>query len=76
MLMDGSYLPTIRNGKFLEDEGTIYNDLGRMEGLREKGSTIWTVSSLYCYALKDFPLPLTLWGRETTKFCVNITLVV
>nr|UJY62998.1 RNA-dependent RNA polymerase [Frankliniella occidentalis associated mononegavirales virus 3] len=44
-LLDGSYLPPIsEDGTGLDlDIGTIHNHLGGMEGLRQKGWTIWTV---------------------------------
>nr|QPZ88392.1 RNA-dependent RNA polymerase [Soybean thrips rhabdo-like virus 3] len=61
VLLDGSYLPKVsadRQG-LQPGIGTIFNHLGGMEGLRQKGWTIWTVVLLlYCSERIDVSVSL------------------
>ncbi|WAL01514.1 replication/transcription [Electric ant rhabdovirus] len=62
-LLNGTYLPTIDSeGKLKPDIGCWYGHLGGIEGLRQKGWTIWTVS-LILLAAEDLPFKLMLLGQ-------------
>lgn len=52
-LADGTYLPKYDNqGNFIEDEGCYRGHLGGIEGLRQKGWTIFTVTMINMIATK------------------------
>lgn len=61
-LLNGSYIPQYKYDQFIPDLGSWYGHLGGIEGLRQKGWTIWTVS-LILYAAEDFPISLRLMGQ-------------
>lgn len=42
-LLNGSYTPVVKDGKLLPAEGSWYGHLGGIEGLRQKGWTVWTI---------------------------------
>nr|DBA44345.1 TPA_asm: RdRp [Alphahymrhavirus sp. 'ectemnius'] len=62
-LLNGSYVPKADGeGSLLEDLGTWSGHLGGIEGLRQKGWTIWTVS-IILLAAEDLNFKLKLMGQ-------------
>ena len=70
-LLNGSYLPTYRNGKFIPDLGSWQGHLGGIEGLRQKGWTIWTVI-LILLAAEELPIKLKLMGQGDNQILREI----
>ncbi|QIS62334.1 RNA-dependent RNA polymerase [Primus virus] len=42
-LLNGSYTPLVQNRRLIPVEGSWYGHLGGIEGLRQKGWTVWTI---------------------------------
>ncbi|QMP82144.1 RNA-dependent RNA polymerase [hymenopteran rhabdo-related virus 109] len=61
-LLNGSYLPQVREGKLVADIGSWRGHLGGIEGLRQKGWTIWTVT-LILLAAEEHSITLQLMGQ-------------
>nr|QMP82220.1 RNA-dependent RNA polymerase [Lepidopteran rhabdo-related virus OKIAV32] len=61
-LIDGSYLPTVTPLGLEPDEGCWYGHLGGIEGLRQKGWTVWTVVLLKM-AAEPFDFDLKIMGQ-------------
>lgn len=70
-LLNGSYLPQYIGGKFQTDLGSWTGHLGGIEGLRQKGWTIWTVI-LILLAAEDFPITLRLMGQGDNQILREI----
>lgn len=61
-LLNGSYTPTISQGHLMSGVGSWYGHLGGIEGLRQKGWTIWTVTLILLCA-EDSAIELKLMGQ-------------
>lgn len=62
-LIDGSYIPEIaEDGQLKEGLGCWRNHLGGIEGLRQKGWTLWTVSLIMLVAI-GFDFKLRIMGQ-------------
>lgn len=61
-LLYGSYLPSVKNGELVEEIAGWRGHLGGVEGLRQKGWTVWTVC-IILEAAHDLPLKLGLMGQ-------------
>lgn len=61
-LLNGSYTPSLSGGKLTQGVGSWYGHLGGIEGLRQKGWTIWTVTLILLCA-EDSPIELKLMGQ-------------
>ncbi|AJG39155.1 RNA-dependent RNA polymerase [Wuhan Ant Virus] len=70
-LLNGSYLPTYRGGHFISDLGSWYGHLGGIEGLRQKGWTLWTIS-LILLAAENYPIRLKLMGQGDNQILREI----
>lgn len=72
LLLNGSYIPQYKFNQFVPDGlGSWYGHLGGIEGLRQKGWTIWTVS-LILLAAEDFPITLRLMGQGDNQILREI----
>lgn len=61
-LIDGSYLPTPVQHGLAEDIGCLRGHLGGIEGLRQKGWTLWTISLIRLIAEK-FEFKIRIMGQ-------------
>ncbi|UHR49895.1 MAG: RNA-dependent RNA polymerase [Hangzhou rhabdovirus 1] len=61
-LLNGSYMPTLSGGSLKTDIGCWTGHLGGIEGLRQKGWTLWTVS-LLLYISEDISVRLSIMGQ-------------
>nr|DBA44337.1 TPA_asm: RdRp [Cotesiavirus rhabdovi] len=61
-LLNGSYLPRWNGSHFVPDIGGWYGHLGGIEGLRQKGWTVWTVVLIILIS-EDFPVSIALMGQ-------------
>ncbi|UOS86047.1 RdRp [Hymenopteran rhabdo-related virus] len=61
-LLNGSYIPDYQGNRFLPNLGAWYGHLGGIEGLRQKGWTLWTVT-LILLASELHPIRLQLMGQ-------------
>lgn len=70
-LLNGSYQPTLGSTGFVQDMGGWLGHLGGIEGLRQKGWTIWTVC-LILLASEGHPLVLKLMGSGDNQILKEI----
>lgn len=61
-LLDGSFLPPTDGRELLESIGSWKGHLGGIEGLRQKGWTLWTVVLIMCVA-EEYPFKLKIMGQ-------------
>lgn len=61
-LLNGSYTPVLKGDELLSGIGSWYGHLGGIEGLRQKGWTIWTVTLILLCA-EDVAIDLQLMGQ-------------
>lgn len=61
-MLNGSYTPKLEGDEFVQQIGSWFGHLGGIEGLRQKGWTIWTVC-LILLCVEDTPIHLKLMGQ-------------
>lgn len=70
-LLNGSYTPKLQDGEFVQQLGSWFGHLGGIEGLRQKGWTIWTVCLILLCAEKT-PIQLRLMGQGDNQILKQV----
>lgn len=70
-LLNGSYTPTLQEDELVPSIGSWYGHLGGIEGLRQKGWTIWTVILILLCSEKS-PITLRMMGQGDNQIIKQI----